>query len=49
MELQNKEISDKAFQLKTLEIKQKMIEKWNGQFPSTMLGNDINAIFYMGN
>ena len=49
MELQNSQITDKALQLKALEIKQKMIEKWNGQFPTTMLGDDTNALFNIGN
>lgn len=49
MELQNSQITDKALKLKELEIKQKMIEKWNGQFPSTMLGSDTNVLFNTGN
>ena len=49
MELQNSQITDKALQLKALEIKQKMIEKWDGKYPTTMLGNDTNALFNIGN
>lgn len=49
MELQNSQITDKALQLKALEIKQKMIEKWNGQFPTTMLNDNINGLFNIGN
>lgn len=49
MRLQNQEITDKTLQLKALEIKQKMVEKWNGQFPSTMLGEDTSALFNMDN
>ena len=49
MELQNSQITDKALQLKELEIKQKMIEKWDGKYPTTMLGNDTNALFNIGN
>lgn len=45
MELQNSQITDKTLQQKALEIKEKMIEKWNGQFPATMLGEDTSALF----
>lgn len=45
MKLQNQEITDKTLQLKALEIKEKMIEKWNGAFPTTMLGEDTSALF----
>ena len=45
MELQNSQITDKTLQQKALEIKEKMIEKWNGQFPTTMLGEDTSALF----
>ncbi len=45
MELQNNQITDKTLQLKELEIKQKMIEKWNGQFPTTMMGENTSALF----
>ena len=45
MELQNSQITDKTLQQKELEIKEKMIEKWNGSFPSTMLGNDNSTLF----
>lgn len=45
MELQNTQITDKTLQLKQLEIKEKMIEKWNGQFPSTILNDNIDGLF----
>lgn len=45
MKLQNQEITDKTLQLKALEIKEKMIEKWNGAFPTTMLGEDTSTLF----
>lgn len=45
MELQNSQITDKTLQQKALEIQEKMVEKWNGQFPSTMLGEDTSALF----
>ena len=49
MELQNNQITENTLKLKELEIKQKMIEKWNGTLPSTMLGEDSSALFNMGN
>ena len=45
MELQNEQITDKTLQLKSLEIQQKLIEKWNGTFPTTMLGDNMNTLF----
>lgn len=41
MNLQNKEITDKTLQLKKLEVQEKLINKWNGQLPSTTLGDNI--------
>lgn len=41
MKQQNQEITDKTLELKRLEIQQKLIEKWNGQLPSTSLGDNI--------
>lgn len=45
MELQNREITENTLKLKELEIKQKMIEKWDGKYPTTMLGNDTSTLF----
>ena len=45
MELQNEQITDKTLQLKALEIQQKLIEKWDGKFPTTMLGESSNMLF----
>lgn len=44
MRLQNQEITDKTLQLKELEIKQKAIDKWNGQLPTTSLGENVPFI-----
>ncbi len=41
MELQNGQITDKTLRLKELEVQQKLIEKWNGQLPTTTLGENI--------
>ena len=49
MELQNSQITDNTLRLKELEIKQKMIEKWNGQFPTTMLNDKIQGLFNFNN
>lgn len=49
MELQNAQITDKTLRLKELEIKEKMINKWSGNFPTTMMGDDTNALFNFGN
>ena len=44
MELQNAQITDNKLKLKELEVKQKLIEKWNGQLPTTSLGDNIPMI-----
>lgn len=41
MEVQNASTTEQAIRLKELEIEQKMIEKWNGQLPTTATGNSI--------
>lgn len=41
MKQQNQEITEKTLELKRLEVKQKLIEKWNGQLPTTSLGDNI--------
>ena len=41
MELQNAQITDKTLKLKELEVQQKLVEKWNGQLPTTSLGDSI--------
>ena len=35
MKQQNQQITENTLKLKELEVKQKMIEKWNGQLPTT--------------
>ena len=47
MKYQNKEITDKTLALKELEIKEQLIQKWNGQYPTTMLG-DESLLFSLG-
>lgn len=41
MELQNQQITENTLRLKELEVQQKLIEKWNGQLPTTSLGDNI--------
>lgn len=45
MELQNKKITEKTLKLKRLEVMQSMIDKWNGVMPSTMLSENMQALF----
>lgn len=49
MKQQNAQITEQTLKLKELEIKEKLINKWNGQYPSTMLSGDANALFNLGN
>lgn len=49
MKQQNMEITDKTLKLKELEIQQKMIEKWDGKLPSTMLNDKVLSVLGMGN
>ena len=45
MKQQNAEITDKTLELKRLEVQQSLINKWNGQLPTTMTGSDTSNIF----
>lgn len=49
MELQNAQITEQTLKLKELEIKEKLIDKWSGNFPSTMLSDNINSLFNLNN
>ena len=44
MELQNSQITENTLELKKIETLQRFINKWNGILPTTMLGQDINAL-----
>lgn len=48
MALQNSQITENTLKLKELENEKAMIDKWNGQYPSTMLGNGSNTLFNLG-
>lgn len=43
MKQQNQQITENTLKLKELEVKQKMIEKWNGTLPTT-ISDDILSI-----
>jgi len=44
-ELQSKSVTDKSLEQLKLEIQRELIQKWNGQFPTTMLGDNPNMLF----
>ena len=41
MRQQNAQITDNTLKLKELEVQEKLVEKWNGQLPTTSLGDNI--------
>lgn len=43
MELQNAQITENTLKLRRLEVMQNFVNKWNGQLPSTMLGEDMSS------
>ena len=45
MAAQNAQITDNYLKLKEIENQKAMIEKWNGQLPTTMTGSDVSSIF----
>ena len=45
MAAQNAQITDNYLRLKEIENQKAMIEKWNGQLPTTMTGSDVSSIF----
>ena len=45
MEAQNAQITDNYLRLKEIENQKAMIEKWNGQLPTTITGSDVSSIF----
>lgn len=45
MRQQNEQITDSYLRLKEIENQKAMIEKWNGQLPTTMTGSDVSSIF----
>lgn len=45
MAAQNAQITENYLRLKEIENQKAMIEKWNGQLPTTMTGSDVSSIF----
>lgn len=43
--LQSESVTDKSLEQLRLEIQRELIHKWNGQFPTTMLGDNPNMLF----
>lgn len=48
MRQQNSQITEQTLRLKELENQQKLIEKWNGTMPETMLNENISGLFNLG-
>ena len=49
MRQQNEQITDNYLKLKEIENQKAMIEKWNGQLPTTMLSDGANSLFNINN
>ena len=47
-ELQSKSVTEKSLEQLKLEIQKDLINKWDGHFPSTMLGDNPNMLFNLG-
>lgn len=48
-ELQSQSVTEKSLEQLRLEIQRELIQKWNGQFPTTMLGDNPNMLFNLNN
>lgn len=48
MRQQNSQITEQTLRLKELENQQKLIEKWTGTLPETMLNDNISGLFNLG-
>lgn len=48
MELQNSQVTENTLRLKELEVQEKMVEKWNGTLPSTVVGEDFSGLLNVG-
>ena len=49
MATQNSQITENYLRLKEIENQKAMIEKWNGQLPTTVTGSDVSSIFNLNN
>lgn len=48
-ELQSQSVTEKSLEQLRLEIQREMIQKWDGKYPTTMLGNNPNTLFNINN
>ena len=48
-ELQSKSVTEQSLEQLRLEIQRELVQKWNGQFPTTMLSEDPTMLFNLGN
>ena len=47
-ELQSQSVTDKSLEQLRLEIQRDLINKWDGHYPQTMLGENANMLFNLG-
>ena len=48
-ELQSQSVTEKSLEQLRLEIQRELVNKWDGHFPSTMLGDNPNMLFNLNN
>lgn len=48
-ELQSQSVTEKSLEQLRLEIQRELVNKWDGKFPSTMLGDNPNMLFNLNN
>lgn len=48
-ELQSKSVTEQSLEQLRLEIQRELVNKWDGHYPTTMLGSDSNILFNLGN
>lgn len=48
-ELQSQSVTEKSLEQLRLEIQREMVKKWDGKYPTTMLGNNPNTLFNINN
>ena len=48
-ELQSQSVTEKSLEQLRLEIQRELVNKWDGHYPTTMLGSDSNILFNLGN
>lgn len=47
-ELQSQSVTEKSLEQLRLEIQRELVNKWDGHYPTTMLGSDSNILFNLG-